>query len=194
MENKIKNLFITGLPRTGKTTLIKEIIKKFPLAIKGFFTEEIVDQQKERLGFRIVNTNNQSGLFALKHNFKNLFSNDTNHKILHYKKYDVFIDVLENIGVEYVKSCLSEKKYIIVIDEIGAMECMSLNFCSLVTQIINSEIPFIATIRYKSHPFTDDIKRIKESEIYFLDKKNFNQIQQKLEQQIKLWMKELLFY
>jgi len=189
MEDKINNIFITGLPKVGKTTLIKKLIYEFPEKIIGFFTEEILDNTNQRIGFKIETTEKGSSIFAVKHNAKNIISDYSNHKIEHYKKYDIFIDVLENIGVKFIEDRLEnkDKKYCIVIDEIGAMECLSEKFCSIVIKIINSQIPFIATVRYKSHPFTDDIKKIRNSKIFILERKNFDFVFK----EVKKWVKNL---
>ncbi|MFN3551259.1 MAG: nucleoside-triphosphatase, partial [Endomicrobiia bacterium] len=43
MENKVKYIFITGLPKSGKTTLIKKIVSLYKSETVGFYTEEILD-------------------------------------------------------------------------------------------------------------------------------------------------------
>jgi nucleoside-triphosphatase THEP1 len=35
-----KNIFLTGAPSSGKTTVIKKIITKLPYPAYGFYTEE----------------------------------------------------------------------------------------------------------------------------------------------------------
>ncbi|GEM_PF-513561 len=188
MEDKISNIFITGLPKVGKTTLVKKLISEFPEKIIGFFTEEILDKN-QRIGFKIETTNKESSILAVKHIAKDVILDYNTHKIKHYKKYDVFIDILENVGVKFIEDRLEKinKEYCIVIDEIGSIECLSEKFCSLVIRIINSQIPLIATVRYKSHPFTDDIKRIKNSKIFVLERKNFDFVFE----EVKKWLEKL---
>jgi nucleoside-triphosphatase len=45
-----KNIFLTGPPSSGKTTIIKKVIKKLGLPANGFYTEEERASGK-RLGF-----------------------------------------------------------------------------------------------------------------------------------------------
>lgn len=45
-----KNIFITGAPSSGKTTVIKKIIKMLNSPVKGFYTEEERRGEK-RTGF-----------------------------------------------------------------------------------------------------------------------------------------------
>ncbi len=35
-----KNIFLTGAPSSGKTTVIKKVIKRLGLEANGFYTEE----------------------------------------------------------------------------------------------------------------------------------------------------------
>ncbi|MCD4764226.1 MAG: nucleoside-triphosphatase [Desulfobacterales bacterium] len=45
-----KNIFLTGPPSSGKTTIIKKVIKKLGLPANGFYTEEERAYGK-RIGF-----------------------------------------------------------------------------------------------------------------------------------------------
>ncbi|MBA3016874.1 MAG: nucleoside-triphosphatase [Proteobacteria bacterium] len=45
-----KNIFLTGPPSSGKTTIIKKVIKKLGIPASGFYTEEERADGK-RLGF-----------------------------------------------------------------------------------------------------------------------------------------------
>ena len=52
VKNRLNNLLITGLPRCGKTTLVKKVIQNtaFYQKSRGFITEEIREKGK-RIGF-----------------------------------------------------------------------------------------------------------------------------------------------
>lgn len=185
MESKIKNLFITGLPKNGKTTLIKEICKKYFGKVCGFFTEEIMENN-ERIGFKIINTENESEIFALKHNKK---LDNYSGEIKHYKKYKILVSNLEKIGVEYINKNLNTNK-IFVIDEIGSMEILSEKFCSLIVMLLNSKYNVVSTIRHNSQPFIDDIKKISNSKIFILSRKNFTVVFKSVCQYLDHWIKE----
>jgi nucleoside-triphosphatase len=106
----VKNIFITGLPGCGKTTLIKEILKELKIPAKGFFTEEI-RKEGERIGFKIVTLSKKEGILAEK-GFKSLYR---------VSKYGVILKDLEEIGVREIEEGL-KGDFLIVVDEIGKME------------------------------------------------------------------------
>ncbi|MCX8015443.1 MAG: AAA family ATPase, partial [candidate division WOR-3 bacterium] len=58
-------ILITGKPRSGKTTLIKNIMNKLPNKLYGgFYTEEIRDANNNRIGFRKKTTDGKETLLA----------------------------------------------------------------------------------------------------------------------------------
>ena len=151
-----KNIFITGSPGSGKTTLFNEIvndIKKFKpnLIIYGFITKEI-RERGDRVGFSIENFKNERGILA--HiDFKNVPT---------VGKYGVNLKDFENVGIKTLIESLSNNKIdLIAIDEIGRMEMYHPDFLEIVNRIINSSKTLLATISYKN---TNFIKSLKEKE------------------------------
>jgi nucleoside-triphosphatase len=141
---KYKNIFITGSPRSGKTTLFNEIvsdIKKIKpnLIIYGFITKEI-REKGYRVGFSIENFKKEKGILA--HiDFKNGPT---------IGKYGVNLKDFENIGIRTLIESLSNNKIdLVAIDEIGRMEMYHPDFLKIVNKIINSSKALIATISYK---------------------------------------------
>lgn len=57
-------ILLTGNSRTGKTTILKELIKDLD-SCGGFYTKEIVKDNK-RIGFRIKTLNGKEGILAEK--------------------------------------------------------------------------------------------------------------------------------
>ena len=158
---KTKNLFLTGKPGSGKTTLLREVCLPFMEKLGGFYTEEL-REEKERLGFRIKTFDGKDGIFAKK-------GMESEHKL---DKYGVDLKVLEELGVGAMRRAMAEKS-IIVIDEIGSMEVLSGEFMAALFECLNSDKKVLATIRFNSQPFTDEVKKMDNTSLVEVSRDNY---------------------
>ncbi len=164
----IRNIFITGKPASGKTTLIMEIIKELNLDAGGFYTLEI-REKGVREGFKITTLDGEEGILA--HiDIKSPYE---------VSKYKVNIRDLEEIGVKSISDALKENKTVIV-DEIGLMEMKSEKFKKAVLTALNSKGKVLGTIRLEHHPFTDKIKARKDTKIFHLTGENREEIKKEI--------------
>jgi nucleoside-triphosphatase len=155
-----KNLLITGLPGVGKTTLIKKLSKALKgLHPIGFYTEEI-REEGVRKGFELISLEGKKGLLS----HKDIRSP---HTVGSYK-VDVksFEDFLNSI------SFLNPLTRLIVIDEIGKMECLSEPFKKLLKEILDSEKWVIATIALKGSGLIAEVKERKDVKLFEITKGN----------------------
>ena len=179
----IKNLFISGTPGVGKTTLIKESIIPFRDRVMGFLTEES-QKGAARHSFLLKRLSSPStpaveGIFASK-DFKNL---------PRVGKYGVDLHVLETIGLPSMEEALHTPNRLLVIDEIGSMEILSTVFREKLFMCLQTaRLPVLATIRHQSQPFTDHIKRLENSKLIHLTRNNRTDVKTRVRQ----WMNEKL--
>ena len=155
-----KNLLITGLPGVGKTTLIKKLSELLQnLHPVGFFTEEI-REEGVRKGFELISLNGRRGILSHK-NIRTPFG------VGEYK-VDIksFEDFLGSI------SFFNTLTRLIIIDEIGKMECFSDQFKKLLKEVLDSEKWVIGTIASKGSGFIAEIKGRKDVKIFEITKKN----------------------
>lgn len=164
----INNVFITGRPGCGKTTLIKEIIKELHLDARGFYTSEI-REQGQRVGFAIRTLEGRKGMLARK-DFKSSFR---------VGSYKVNIKDLEEIGVNSIVKALREDK-VIIVDEIGKMEMKSSKFKQAVIKALNSKNKVLATMKLTSDPFTDKIRDRKDVRVFHLTKGNRERVKKEI--------------
>jgi nucleoside-triphosphatase len=141
-----KTILLTGRPRVGKTTIIKEVVKRLPGRAGGFYTEEI-KECGQRQGFRIVTLDGQEGILA----HVNVRSR---HRV---SRYGVDVADLERVGVTAIQHAIVASDYI-VIDEIGKMELFSTAFKEAVLAAVESDKWVLGTIMLGSHPWADAIK------------------------------------
>ena len=149
-----KNILITGLPGTGKTTLVMKLSAALEnLHPIGFYTTEI-REGGERVGFELVSLAGRKGL--LSHiDFQSAF------RVGKYK-VDVkgFEDFLDEIPF------LDSPTRLIIIDEIGKMECLSARFRSLLKEILDSEKWLIATIAQKGGGPIAEMKKRRDTQLF----------------------------
>ena len=161
-------LLLTGKPGTGKTALIKEALADTKVKRGGFYTEEI-RTGGIRQGFRIVTLDGQEAILAH-------VDISSPHQV---SKYGVDIDSLNRVGVSVLRRALKESD-LIVIDEIGKMELLSVEFREVVTQAINSCKKVLGTIMLNPHPFADEIKRHPEVETLLITRDNRTEVMRKV--------------
>ncbi|MGC9048636.1 MAG: NTPase [Patescibacteria group bacterium] len=169
----IKNIFITGRPGCGKTTLIMEILRGIDLSVGGFYTAEIREKGM-RKGFKIITIDGKEGILAHQ-NIKSPYK---------VSKYGVNIKDLEKIVVKAVLGALKRDK-ICIIDEIGKMELFSEKFKKAVLTALDSKNKVLGTIKLTPDPFTDKIKKRKDTKVFYLTRENREEIKEKLKQLLK---------
>ncbi|OGP69746.1 MAG: hypothetical protein A2169_10000 [Deltaproteobacteria bacterium RBG_13_47_9] len=155
-----KNLLITGLPGVGKTTLIKKISEELRhLHPAGFYTEEI-REEGVRKGFELISLEGRRGLLSHR-DIKGP------HRIGQYKvDLKGFEDFLDSIPFFYPLTRL------IIIDEIGKMECLSDKFKKILIDILDSEKWVIGTIALKGSGLIAEIKEREDVKLFEISQSN----------------------
>ena len=129
-----KNVFLTGKPGVGKTTLIEKFVQSLPLLAGGFVTREIREGGR-RVGFEIQALSGEKGIMA--------------HVGFPYSlrvgRYGVDISCLERIGVVALERAVHSSP-LVVVDEIGKMELMSVEFRKMLLKVLDSPKMVLATI------------------------------------------------
>ncbi|MBL7180952.1 MAG: nucleoside-triphosphatase [Pseudomonadota bacterium] len=140
-----KNILFTGPPRCGKSTLIESIIQKIKIPATGFFTREI-RKKGLRVGFSINTLDRKQGVLA--------------HERIksHWQvgRYGVNLAEIDRIAVPSMMP--DRPDMLVVIDEIGKMECFSVLFKKTLKNVLDSKHPVIGSIALKGDYFIQKIK------------------------------------
>ena len=169
----IKNIFITGLPGCGKTSLVIAILKELKLNASGFYTEEI-REKGTRKGFKIITLDGREGILAHV-NVKSPYQ---------VSKYKVNIEDLEKLGVKSILDALNQNK-VIIIDEVGKAEMYSEKFKKTILAALDSKNKILGTIMLKPNPFCDKIKQRKDTRIFYLTRENREEIKMEIKNLLK---------
>jgi nucleoside-triphosphatase len=156
------NILITGPPAIGKTTLVKRLFDRLTdFHPSGFYTEEIRGKGR-RNGFRLKSSEGVEGIL----------SHVDIQSPYRVSKYGVdihgFEKFLDKIRLD------SPIARLVIIDEIGKMECYSKKFIQIMHHLLDSRLPVIATIALKGGGFIADVRERADIEWYELTRSNRN--------------------
>ena len=148
-----KNILVTGLPGVGKTTLVRRVATELvDLCPIGFYTAEI-REAGVRKGFELVSLDGRRSLLS---------HMDVRgpHRVGKYgvdvDGFEVFLDTLSWPGL---------RGGLVVIDEIGKMECFSEKFQELVRLVLDSETRVLATVARRGGGLIAEVKGRADSEL-----------------------------
>jgi len=168
---KPRKILLTGPPRCGKSTLIEKLLQEIDRPLTGFFTREIRERGR-RVGFSIRTLDGKEGTLA----HENIKSPKR------VGKYGVNLDDLDQIAVPSMVPSRSEQ--IVVIDEIGKMECFSPLFRETLLKVLDSENPVIGSIALKGTVFIEKIKQRRDVLLVTVSEKNRDSLVADLRKQI----------
>ncbi len=158
-----KNILLTGNPRIGKTTLLRNILERLGnLALSGFYTEEVTESGV-RVGFRAVTLSGSSAVFAHKD-----FRTDPNHRL---GKYGIRPELLEQLVLSHLDP-LRKEADLIVVDGIAKMELLSQLFRERLLETLDSTCPTLGTIALKGTGLIKRIQQRPDVRLFTLTKKN----------------------
>ncbi|MDI7261133.1 MAG: NTPase [Thermodesulfobacteriota bacterium] len=158
--NDIKKILITGLPGVGKTTLIQKLSEELThLCPVGFYTTEI-REEGVRKGFELVSLEGRKGLLSHQ-DIKSPYC---------VGRYRVDVKGFEEFLTSISWSDPSAR--LVIIDEIGKMECLSDKFKKLLIEGLDSEKGLIATIALKGSGLIAEVKERKDVNLFTMTKNN----------------------
>jgi nucleoside-triphosphatase len=122
-----------------------DLLAEAGVPVSGFVTEEIRERGR-RVGFRIETPGGESGVLA--------------HVDLEgpprVGKYGVDLDAFERIALPALAGPHGDG--VVVIDELGKMELASSRFRDAVSELLEGDLPVVATVHAHRHRFTDPLK------------------------------------
>ncbi len=155
------NLLITGKPGVGKTTLAERVLERLrgSLRIAGSTTTEVRDRAGERLGFDIVTMDGKHGQLA----------RVGLRSPVRVGRYGVNLEAFERLALpELARRDVD----LIVIDEIGKMECSSGRFRRAVEDALDAPVNVLATMGVNRLPFFEAIRARPDVELITLTERN----------------------
>ena len=141
-----RHILLTGLPGVGKTTIIKQLAHSLAThQPDGFFTQEI-RENGIRKGFELVTLDGRRQLLS----HVNI---PGSHRVGRYG-VDLagFEKLLETLDLRHSPS------HLVILDEIGKMECLNPRFIQEVEALLDSSKMLIATLALKGGGFPATVR------------------------------------
>ncbi len=171
-----KTLLLTGHPGVGKTTVIKEVVKRLGDSAGGFYTEELTGPGG-RKGFELITLSGKRMVLAHK-DFRR-------EQLPRVGRYGVDVAAFERVGVAALREAMKTKQ-VVVVDEIGRMELFSREFQTMVMQAILGPQVVLGTILFKPHPHADLYKQLGQVTLWEMEKRD----RETLPARVLAWLKE----
>jgi nucleoside-triphosphatase len=168
-----KNILITGPPGIGKTTIMKKLAQKLKdAAPAGFYTAEIREGGVRR-GFELVSLNGRKGL--LSHiDIKSPYH--VGRYGVDIRGFEIFLDAL---------ALTDPNAGLVMIDEIGKMECLSQRFKTVVRTVLDSGKAVIATIALKGPGFIAEVKGREDVMLFEMTLENRDSLAEEILRHVK---------
>jgi nucleoside-triphosphatase len=138
-------ILLTGPPQCGKTTVVQKVVARWPGHAAGFYTRE-VRQQGIRLGFEIVTLAGATAL--LSH-----VDFPGPHRV---GKYGVNLDNFHRVALPALEVIPGVD--LIVVDEVGKMECLSPWFVAAMECLWAAPVPLLVTVAAKGGGYIAALK------------------------------------
>ncbi len=153
-------LLLTGPPGIGKTTAIRRIAEGLAGRRLGGFTTAEIREKGERLGFGLESFDGASAVLAH-------VGIASPHRV---SRYGVDLEALDR----FVASALDlpAGPEVLLVDEIGKMECLSPRFVSAIERILEGEIPLIATVAERGTGLIERVKRREGAVLWTITRAN----------------------
>ena len=159
------NLLITGRPGVGKTTLVMRVVERLrgSLRLAGFTTAEVRDPSGARVGFQILTVEGKQAELA----------HVGFRSPVQVGRYGVNLEAFERLALpELARRDVD----LIVIDEIGKMECLSERLVAAMRVLLCSDFPVVATVGARGTGFISEIKRWPDCELWEVTHANRNDL------------------
>jgi nucleoside-triphosphatase len=129
-------ILLTGPPQCGKTTVIQKVVADFRGRAAGFYTREVKERGR-RVGFEIVTLAGDTALL----------SHVDFPAPLRVGKYGVNLDNFHRVALPALEAAPGVD--LIVVDEVGKMECLSDRFVAAMERLWSQPVPLVITVAEK---------------------------------------------
>jgi nucleoside-triphosphatase len=147
-DPNIRAFLLTGRPGIGKTTVMRAAAERLSgKRLFGFLTDEIRERGR-RVGFRIEPLCGEGSVLAH-------VRSSSPYRV---GKYGVEVAALEQV-IDRALEAPRVGEGVVLVDEIGKMECLSERFVGAMRNVLDRGIPIVATVAMRGGGFIAEVKQ-----------------------------------
>ena len=168
-------VLLTGRSGVGKTTAIRHAAELLDdLEIRGFYTEEVRDEEGRRTGFRALP-------FGRDGPGRLIASTDVRGGP-RVSKYEVDVEAVDAVSDAHLPAGDADAVFV---DEIGKMECYSDRFVARVRELVTSEVPMAATVARRGGGLIREVKEVPDSVLVEVTVDNRDRLPHRIAERIR---------
>ena len=170
----MKNLFLSGLRQTGKSTIIRKIISDLPqIVIGGYQTLPFFETNGKIAGYHMYSLLTHENQMIARRDYS-----DQSHG------FTIFADVFDQFGVDLLKASI-QKASLIILDEIGTMESGAIRFQETIIECLELPRVVLGVIKQKDSIFLNRLRARNDLKVIELNTSNREQEGKALHQYVK---------
>ena len=154
------NFFLTGSPRSGKSSLIQKYLSIINVKPAGFIVQRLLLGNKTR-GFRLADLSEEPYRLSLP--YKGRTSSLLIYKKEGEKKWKPVISTFDQAGRRALEKGAGKK--LVIMDELGIFEKEASLFQKAVFDRLNAPETVLGVIKNKQSPFLNQIRQMKDMHI-----------------------------
>lgn len=168
-----KNVLLTGRPGVGKTTVIRRVVEELEgWRARGFYTREL-RRGAQRIGFQVVTLDGQEGRLAE-------VGLDSPYRV---GRYAVDLEDFERLALPTLATPEAD---LLVIDEIGKMECFSRAFQQAVRCALDGRVPVLGTVGQGGGSFMRSVRGRRDVQLIEVTRANRRGLPGRLAQTLRV--------
>lgn len=174
-------LLVTGRPGVGKTTALRRVAARLSdLRVEGFYTGEVRDESGDRVGFR-----------ARSFDVDDPESEGEGETIASVEldggprvgEYGVDVEAVDEISRRHLTP---EGADVVLVDEIGKMECHSEEFVGRIRELLDGDVPTVASVSRGGGGLIEEVKASDRTETWEITADN----RDRMPGRISAWVRE----
>ena len=155
------NIFLTGLPQTGKSTLIQKALNALGIRPCGFITKAGAKEPDDSSNVYIHAANS--------HDFVQKLANRVGHRVGDGINRTAFPQVFDTVGTHILQH---SSPPLILMDELGFMENEALLFQAEVLKTLDGSIPVLGVMKPKNTPFLNRVRAHEKTKLLAVTPEN----------------------